>query len=40
MRKESLTLDIEIVAVPDGALEEHADRVGQLGVTFFAERGQ
>ena len=38
--KSSLTLDVEIIAVPDGTLEENTDGVGQLGVALFAQSGQ
>ena len=38
--KESLTLNIEVVAVPDGGLEENTDRVGKLLIALVAESGE
>ena len=35
-----LTLDVEVVAVPDSALEEHSDGVRQLVVSLLAEGGK
>ena len=32
-----LTLDVEVVAVADGGLEEDANRVGKLGVAIVAK---
>lgn len=34
-----ITFNIEVVAVSDGALEQHSDRERQFGVTWILERG-
>ena len=38
--KKKLTLDIEIVAIPDCALQEHTDRIRQLLEALIAKSRQ